>query len=226
MSATVISVEGNIGSGKTTLLSFLKEKYRDDSRVIFLKEPVDEWESVTDDQGVSILRKFYANQEKYAFSFQMMAFISRLKLFKDLVASSNGKIIITERCLYTDRYVFCKMLFDLKKIEDVNYQIYCKWFDTFAADFPVQKCLYIQTDPRVCFHRVGMRQRDGEEAIPLEYLVTCDKYHHEMIFSTLPQLVQDLVVIDGTIDVNTDPNGLQGWLDKVDRLVGPITDCV
>ena len=43
----VTSIDGNIGSGKSTLMANLRDYYKDDPNVIFLKEPVDEWE-ITD----------------------------------------------------------------------------------------------------------------------------------------------------------------------------------
>ena len=71
----IVSIEGNIGSGKSTLLSNLREHYKNSSNVVFLKEPVDEWEKITDENGETILKKFYSDQEKYSFSFQMMAYV-------------------------------------------------------------------------------------------------------------------------------------------------------
>jgi deoxyguanosine kinase len=69
----IVSIEGNIGSGKSTLLAKLREIYENDVNVVFLKEPVDEWEKIKDENGVSILEKFYEDQNKYSFPFQMMA---------------------------------------------------------------------------------------------------------------------------------------------------------
>ena len=63
MSLKIISIEGNIGSGKTTLLGKLKEKYADNKNIVFLKEPVDDWATITDIDGVTMLEKFYANQK-------------------------------------------------------------------------------------------------------------------------------------------------------------------
>ena len=60
----IISIEGNIGSGKSTLLSNLRQHYENNSNVVFLKEPVDEWEKIKDENGETILKKFYADQEK------------------------------------------------------------------------------------------------------------------------------------------------------------------
>mgnify|MGYP003333660748 FL=1 len=65
----IFSVEGNIGSGKSTLVKMLKEYLiiANDKKVVFLQEPVDEWESIKDESGESILEKFYGNQQKYHF---------------------------------------------------------------------------------------------------------------------------------------------------------------
>ena len=132
----IFSVEGNIGSGKSTLVKMLKDHLiiASDKKVVFLQEPVDEWESIKDESGESILEKFYGNQQKYAFSFQMMAYISRISLLKKTIRKNRDAVIITERSVYTDREVFAKMLYDDGKIETVNYNIYLKWFDEFTKD--------------------------------------------------------------------------------------------
>jgi predicted AAA+ superfamily ATPase len=63
----IVSIEGNIGSGKTTLLSNVKKALQGEEKIIFLKEPVDDWESIRDKNGLTMLQKFYADQEKYSF---------------------------------------------------------------------------------------------------------------------------------------------------------------
>ena len=62
---TILSIEGNIGSGKSTLLENLRKYYENNDAVVFLKEPVDEWEKITDENGETILKKFYGDQEDY-----------------------------------------------------------------------------------------------------------------------------------------------------------------
>ena len=52
---------GLSGSGKSTLLSNLRKHYENSSNVVFLKEPVDEWEKIVDENGETILKKFYNN---------------------------------------------------------------------------------------------------------------------------------------------------------------------
>ena len=44
----IFTIEGNIGSGKSTLLEFLRnEMIVGNQKIIFMKEPVDEWEDIT-----------------------------------------------------------------------------------------------------------------------------------------------------------------------------------
>ena len=179
----VFSIEGNIGSGKSTLIEQLKKI----EGVYFLPEPVDTWNTITDLSGVTILEKYYQDQEKYAFPFQMMAYITRLSLIR---AAPDG-IIFTERCVFTDREIFAKMLYDSGKIDHVSYLIYNKWFYEFNEN-ALSGIIYIQTSPETCFNRILSRNRKGE-TIPLSYLQNCHKYHEEWINGT----TTPVLIIDG-----------------------------
>lgn len=207
----IISVEGSIGSGKSTLLKILKNILKEDENIIFLQEPVDEWESIKDKNGITILQKFYENQEKYSFAFQMMAYISRLSLLKKTIEENPNKIIITERCLNTDRYVFAKMLYDSGKMEDIEYEIYLKWFDHFANMQKIQKVIYLKTQPEICFERISKRNRDGESNIPLDYLENCHKYHEDMI----ENINDEILVIDSNIDTDQNPDIIDKWISLI-----------
>ena len=220
----IVSIEGNIGSGKSTLLSNLRNKYGEETNVVFLKEPVDEWEKIKDENGITILEKFYADQNKYSFAFQMMAYVSRLKVLRDAlkeIKNTNIKtIIITERSLYTDKMVFAKMLYDSGKIEHVNYQIYLSWFNTFSEEFPVHKIVYVKTCPENCHYRIQKRSREGEGNIPLEYLINCSNYHNDMLDKSTELCVcKEQLVLDGNIDIYENKEKLDEWLIEVDMFI-------
>jgi deoxyadenosine/deoxycytidine kinase len=225
---SIVSVDGNIGSGKSTLLSSLRKYYNDinnDINIVFLDEPVDEWEKIKDENGVTMLEKFYSDPEKYSFSFQIMAYISRLKILRKAVNkiknnnSTEKTIIITERSLYTDKCVFAKMLYDTGKIETVNYQIYLSWFDTFTEEFPLDKIIYVKTNPEICYSRINKRAREGEENIPLQYLTDCDKYHEDMIENLLEY--RSRLTLNGNIDMYVCENHtyLEGWLREINNFI-------
>ena len=226
---TIVSIEGNIGSGKSTLLANLKEYYKNNEYVEFLKEPVDDWEKIKDENGVTILENFYKDQESYSFPFQVMACVSRFKVLMDLkkmirstyvAGSKKHFIIITERSLYTDKMVFAKMLHDSKKIEYVNYQIYLGLFDTFSHDFPVHKIVYVKTSPEICHHRIALRSRDGESNIPLEYLENCSKYHDNMIDLNSPDCVcSTQITLDGNINIRENEAQVGEWIKEIDEFI-------
>ena len=171
----IYSIEGNIGSGKSTLLAQLKKV---SPELIFIPEPVDEWNTFKDSSGVTILENYYKDQSRWAFSFQMMAFITRVKQLRDI---PKGVVVIMERSVFTDRNIFAKMLFDSGKIHDIEYAIYLKWFDELVGNLVVDGVVYVNTSPEVCAQRVQKRARPGEEPIEFEYLVKCDEYHEEWL---------------------------------------------
>ena len=220
----IVSIEGNIGSGKSTLLENLRKQYETNTFVIFLREPVDDWEKIKDKQYNTMLKKFYDNQEKYAFAFQMMAYISRLKILRDTIKEIsnhplNNYVIITERSLYTDKNVFAKMLYDQGKIEDVCYQIYLNWFYEFVSDYDIRYTIYVKTDPKKCYERIHKRSREGEEVIPLNYLESCHNYHNEFLDS-LNELKTEKLELNGNIDIYEDEKILDTWLESIKLLIG------
>jgi len=208
------TVQGNIGGGKSTLVEYLCSKYNEngDKKICFLQEPVDDWNTVKDCNGTTMLELFYGDQQRYAFGFQMMAYISRLALLKRTVEQGYD-IIISERSLDTDRHIFAKMLYDDGKIIDVEYQIYLKWFDEFKTQFPEEKVIYIKTSPEIAHHRVEKRSRKGE-TIPFEYMQKCHKYHEDWI----KNISKDKVcVIDGNIDISEQPETFNKWKKQIDE---------
>ena len=193
----ICSIEGNIGSGKSTIIKNLKKtlynlNYKN---VIYLPEPVDVWESIKDNSGKNIIECYYENQEEYAFSFQMMAYISRIHQLRTAIKNNQGSIIITERSVLTDKNVFAKMLYDDKKIKEIDYAIYLKWFDEFIKEIPISGIIYIKTVPETASERVVKRNRKGE-TIPLEYLKLCHTYHDNWLLNEKIPILQ----MDGSVD--------------------------
>ena len=107
----IFTVDGNIGSGKSTLIKLMKKNIKSfgDVKVVFLPEPVDIWESIKDKNGKNVIESYYEDQVKYAFPFQMMAYISRVHQIREIMNNSDDNtIIICERSVYTDKHVFRK----------------------------------------------------------------------------------------------------------------------
>ena len=207
----IITIEGNIGSGKSTLIEELKKK--NNNKIIFIQEPIDIWTSISVN-NITILDKFYENPSKYAFTFQMMAYISRLSLLKKTIKDNPDCIIVTERCPLTDKQIFAKMLFDSNKIDPYSYQVYNMWFDEFFTSLPKHKHIYLYSNPNNIINRIKKRDRQGEKKINIDYLNICHDYH-EQFLNNNKDLIKK-IDIDEYIDNQIEYNLL---LDKILKLI-------
>lgn len=247
MKILLFSIEGNIGSGKSTFIKNLKKidfsnriKGRRELRamieppwkVIYLSEPVGEWTDIKDENDETILEKFYKNQNRYSFAFQMMAYISRINQLmetierlkrenergereeKETYKNEKKYIIITERSVYTDKNVFAKMLRDDGKIESVEYQIYLKWFDNFTKNIEFNGNIYLQADTKVCEERIKKRNRSGEN-MSSEYLNNCNLYHNKWLLGD--EYREKILRINGNEDY--DEKLPEKWLDETIKYI-------
>ena len=215
----IVSLEGNIGAGKSTLLKNLAILYANNPKVVFIQEPVDTWGNIKDGNNETLLEKFYKDPKTYSFSFQIMAFISRLTSFIDAVNSHKDCIIITERSLYTDNFVFAQMLFDQGKIEDVNYQIYQNLFESLTDKYFINKIIYLKTDPKICYGRVNCRARVGEEFVSLKYLEECGTYHNNLVKREALKLCEK-IEINGDNDIFKIPAIVEDLSKKIGTFIG------
>ena len=70
----IYSIEGNIGSGKSTFLNLLKVHV---PQINVIPEPVAEWQKVS--QKYNLLDEYYKDPNRWAFTFQINAILSRMK---------------------------------------------------------------------------------------------------------------------------------------------------
>jgi deoxyadenosine/deoxycytidine kinase len=206
--AKIICIEGNIGSGKSTFVQFLKTHFKHRDDICFLDEPVDLWLTCKDESG-NILEHYYRDQHAFAFKFQMLAYISRLSILKKAYENKQYKYIISERSLFTDRNVFCKMLYDDKMIDDIGYQIYNMWFDEFNKFSDNIVYLYLKTVPETSYERVLKRARKGE-TISLEYLTKCSQYHDDWLLKMNNNYI---------VNANVNEEESHSWVNIINEFV-------
>lgn len=183
----VISVDGNIGAGKSTFLAALAAAMPEAEVV---QEPVGEWMTLKNAEGKSLLELFYEDKRRWAYVFQNCAILTRLRTIRDALATTTKRVIITERSVLTDRHVFAEMLRASGDIDDLEWALYMKWFDSFAADLPIRGVVYITTGVGTSAGRIVERGRHGEEHIPLDYLAALDEQHHRWLAATDLPVIQ------------------------------------
>lgn len=195
----IVTIEGNIGSGKTTLLSMIKDRLDGylggGKRIVYVPEPVEEWQSITDDAGKSMLDLLYSDPKTHSFAFQMMAFITRYNAIKQTQMANPGAILVMERCLQTDAEVFAKMLRDSGDILPVHYKIYEKWANALSAEFVPDMIVYARADPSKSMERVKIRARTSEAGITLDYLTACHQKHEDWIIPIISATSTDKHIV-------------------------------
>jgi deoxyadenosine/deoxycytidine kinase len=195
----------------TALQHYFEQEYDGPVKVGFMLEPVDAWDKIRDRDGRTMLQKYYADQQRYAFSFQMMAYVSRLAILRECMRQDYD-VIVLERSVFTDCQVFAKMLFDEGKIEDVEYAIYCTWFDEFLHDISPVQVIYLQTAPEIAAARIQQRARQGEETIPLAYLTNCHDYHERWLQQHHAEGDHGVLTINANEDIQ---DQFSQWLEQV-----------
>ena len=178
----ILALEGNIGAGKTTLLRYIRQNY---PKIVLIDEPVDTWETMKTPDGKNILQHFYGDMERWAYTFQNTALLTRIENIQRAVDKhpEEGTVFLMERSYLTDRYVFAKILHEDKKMNDMELDIYLRWYDHFTAKYPIESILWLDTDVDTCVERIHKRNRPGEENIQRDYLQRLDDAHKQWLES-------------------------------------------
>jgi len=184
-----IIIEGNIGSGKTTFVNYISKNFKD-ATVNY--EPVEKWQSYQDEQDINLLNNFYNDQQRWGYTFQNMAFMTRVK---DLIKPCDTKYKFIERSIYTDRNCFALNCYETGKINKMEWEIYTDWFNWLSNSFDVKPdgYIYLRVKPDICLERINKRNRQEESGIPIEYLENIHIKHDDWLLNEkkIPVLVLD-----------------------------------
>jgi deoxyadenosine/deoxycytidine kinase len=215
----IISLEGNIGAGKSTFLEYFEKHLGEDSKWMFLKEPVHIWETIKDKNGKTVLANFYEDPKKYAFAFQVMAYTTRYQELKRIIKENTDcEGIICERSLDADKHIFAKMLHGDGLMDDIMYNIYERYFSEYEGNFQLDGIIHIDALPETCFERVEKRSRNGENKIELSYLQKCQECHHEWLSNTTTPVLK--IDVNEHIASKFDKNDyIQSWGVKAKQFI-------
>ena len=188
-------IEANIGAGKTTFINKLEKYFNSSDNIICLREPVEEWINLKDSKGDNILNYFYSNQERWSYTFQMNAFMTRIQSINN--NCKKNKINFIERSIYTDKNCFALLCKENNSINDIEWSLYENWFKWLNNKFDVEPTgyIYIKTTPETCYERIKKRNREEEKSIPLEYLKQLNDKHE--IWMEKEKGNNNVLVIDG-----------------------------
>jgi len=207
----IISLDGNIGVGKTTLIEHIKKRF---PNIIVVPEPVDMWTQLKDSEGRNLLELFYKDKQRWAFSFQQAAMLSRLLLLQKAVEDAKpGQIILSERSVLTDRFVFAEMLHHSGDLNPIEWTLYQYWYKAFGSMLPMAGLLYINTGVDTAYRRIQSRGRGGEGEISKEYLEALDRQHRAWVAGT--NLQKQEISTEDDVDIETTMKILEEFFNRI-----------
>jgi deoxyadenosine/deoxycytidine kinase len=198
----IISIEGNIGVGKSSFLGLLKEHFGDKAEFIY--EPVNEWLSIKDENGKDLLQTFYDDKKRWSYTFQNVAYITRMTKLVDAINTTTKKYIIIDRSLNADLNTFTKMLResgDINQLESDSYNLWNDFFNKHYGDKIEQYIVYLRCDPLTAYNRTKIRHRNQEETIPLSYLTDLHNAHDTWLLNREDvKLTSRVLMLDANVD--------------------------
>jgi len=182
----MILLEGNIGAGKTTVGKTIAAS----DAFGFIEEPTGVWR---EGFAANMLDLFYSDTERWAFTFQICAFITRAKTWKEVLSMTDHHRVVLERSIFCDRYVFAENCYRTGLMSEAEYEVYCGLWDFLSSNYCVEPdlILYLRTPADICMERIKFRDRTEECSIPLDYLRQLETLHDEWLLENPRALVLD-----------------------------------
>ncbi|THF99285.1 hypothetical protein TEA_028166 [Camellia sinensis var. sinensis] len=187
-------------AGVAELKQLYKDKCREDEKATFLQrianetlelqdlveivpEPVNKWQDVGPDH-FNILDAFYAEPQRYAYTFQNYVFVTRVMQERE---SSGGikPLRLMERSVFSDRMVFVRAVHEANWMNEMEISIYDSWFDPVVSCLPgliPDGFIYLRATPDTCHKRMLLRKRAEEGGVSLEYLRDLHEKHESWLF--------------------------------------------
>ncbi len=212
-------LEGNIGAGKTTLLQLIKHHI---SMLSIIQEPLVAWHTNTN--GTTLLTEFYKDPKRWTFTMEASTLISRVNEYRMELAKKNP-LQIMERSVYSGYHCFAKNGHEHAFMNDLEWHSYNALFNflTESHCIPPTGFIYLQTNPQICHQRIQLRNRSGEETIPLSYLEQIHEKHEQYLINdrSCTGLIKNVpvLILNGDVDFKKDPSAILAIKEAIELFV-------
>lgn len=193
-------LEGNIGAGKSTFLKMIAQHV---PQISVGLEPINNWHS--ESSGQSLLKNFYENPHRWAYTLETLAMMSRIKEHQ-LEQQHPSSWRILERSIYSGYYCFARNSYASGFLLDIEWNIYQEWFEFLTQKncIPPQGFIYLKVTPNIAFERTKKRNRSAENCLSIDYLRHIDKLHDTFLLNKIgvSDAIKQVPVL--TLDCNED----------------------
>lgn len=162
-----VAIAGNIGAGKTTLVQKLAQHYGWNAHL----EAVDHNPYLAD---------FYEDMYKWAFPLQIYFLHSRFN--QVLEVQRTDQIVIQDRTIYEDAYIFAQNLRDSGYLTERDFQNYFSLFQSMTSMLKAPDLLiYLRTSIPKLQAQITKRGRAYEQDIDVAYLQDLNQCYEQWI---------------------------------------------
>jgi deoxyadenosine/deoxycytidine kinase len=188
-------IEGTIGAGKSTLLRLIAAHI---PTFAIIDEPVNNWQSHL--YGQSLLTNFYEQPQRWAYTFELLTLMARIKEHRDALVGDNQTQLV-ERSIYSGFYCFAKNSFEQQFMSRLEWELYQEWFSfLLTPDLIPKGFIYLRVAPEIAYERIKKRNRHAEKTLSLTYLKQINAKHEQFLIDKeglLPALREvPVLVID------------------------------
>jgi len=162
----VVALDADIATGKSSVLAWAAAHLRTKGFTVAEgPEPVSVW------QESGILPLYYGDRERHGMEFQNFVATTRIDEMTAIYeADPNVDIILLERTLFTDRFVFVRDLSEAGLVTDMQLAMYNRSWTAQLRMMPFQISgfIWLEADMPLLMKRLRGRGREGEEALTEE----------------------------------------------------------
>jgi deoxyadenosine/deoxycytidine kinase len=206
----LLCIQGNIGVGKSTVLYHLKQMYENVPSVVFVHEPVDEWEEA------GLLRAMYDGTID-AGLFEVVALTTILRRLCTAIRDNpSAELVVAERCHSSVLNVFAKA--NLAGVRMTAFQLAYQSIVTASDLLAMTESIshvYLHAPLHTLVDRIKTRDRGSESTIASSYLASLQHRHDEWLLRDSLTPCPDVFMVDAT-------NAPMIVVDEVQQLVSKL----
>lgn len=213
-------LEGNVGVGKSTFLTMLQTAI---PSLSIIQEPIQAWH--TQGQKDSLLKNFYKDPKRWAFTLETLTMITRALDYKK-ENITHSAITIFERSMYSGHYCFAKNGYFQGFFHEVEWNVYTAWAKFLLhnqSNKTPKGFIYLRAEPQTCFNRIQKRSRSGENLIELSYLEKIHILHDQFLIKkeSIDQSLKNIpvLILNADTDFQEDQNHFKNLADTVEQFI-------
>jgi deoxyadenosine/deoxycytidine kinase len=196
---------GTMGSGKTTAARLIAKAFR--------------FQLIEEKFGDNaFLPRFYRDMKRWAFHSQTFFLMEKINQMLETPAILAKHSVVQDTPIQQDAFSYAKAQHVLGNIDDAEWRLYQKIYNSFEPYFPKPDLLiYLETTVPVLIDRVDKRGRGYEQNIPHSYMELLDMLNKRWLSEnkTIPVMI---IETDG-LNIVQNKSAQRKMLDQIKKRI-------